>query len=597
MRLKKPMIAVSAAGLLALAACGGSSGGNNPGGGGGSNPATDTGNFNSTGAGQAGAGKDPTATGPAAPMPGAKSGGTIYAEQAGAITTLDPTEAYYVDSASILQNLVTRSLTQYEYDPSTKSMVLVPDLATDLGRPNKNFTSWTFTLKKGIKFENGQAVTPQDIKYGIERSFDRSTFPGGANYSNQYFLDGATYKGPYKSGTKYNGVVIHGMNITIKMAKPFPDMPYWGAFPAMGPIPPGHASDPATYKKHPWSTGPYKFGNYVPGKSLTLVKNPYWKASTDPGRHQYVNEWDFSWGQDSSKIDATILQDQGQGQFTFTYDNVLAPDYPKFQQQAANRLVTGPNPCTFMWYPDNRKITNVNVRRALAWAYPYKASWLAGGSIEGVTRIPAWNVMPPGIPGRTQYNPLPGHTPGSTDPAKAKALLKQANALNYKITFPYDTDVPTSVAVKNQIVLALKKAGFNPQPYATTSSNYATLIANPNAPINVRSVGWCSDWPSGSSWIPPEFQSTGLPKSQNLGTNYEAYSSKYVDNQINKIQTLPIKQQPAAWTALEKHIMLKDFPVILTGYGADVMAHGSKVHGMYNDSTLGMPTLRDMWVG
>ena len=44
-----------------------------------------------------------------------------------------------------MTGLVTRSLTQYDYDPETRQMVLVPDLATDLGTPNDDFTEWKFT--------------------------------------------------------------------------------------------------------------------------------------------------------------------------------------------------------------------------------------------------------------------------------------------------------------------------------------------------------------------------------------------------------------------------------------------------------------------
>ena len=76
-------------------------------------------------------------------------------------------------------------------------MILVPDLATDLGTPNDDYTEWTFTIRDGVKYENGQEVTPEDIAFGIKRSFDRTTFPEGAAYSNDYFLNGDTYKGPY----------------------------------------------------------------------------------------------------------------------------------------------------------------------------------------------------------------------------------------------------------------------------------------------------------------------------------------------------------------------------------------------------------------
>ena len=328
MRLTKPAVALSATALLALAACGGS---------GSTGTTAPTTNPHLSDVGKAGSATNPDAKAPAAPIPGAKKGGTLTVLSTTPTTTLDPTEVYYTNTGSIMSGLVTRSLTQYSYDPKTKQMVLIPDLATDLGTHNKNFTVWHFTLRTGVKFENGQPVTPEDIKYGIERSFDRATFPGGANYSNQYFLHGDTYKGPYKSPGNYDGVTINGQTITIKMARPFPDMPYWGAFPAMGPIPPGKASDPATYKNHPWATGPYMFkqGGYVPGQSLILVKNPYWDPNTDPGRRQYINEFDMNFSTDSAKIDAQMLADTGQAQTTISYDNVLAADYQKFSSRRA----------------------------------------------------------------------------------------------------------------------------------------------------------------------------------------------------------------------------------------------------------------------
>ena len=589
MRLKKPAVALSATALLALAACGGSSTSA-------STPLTTNGNFQHQG--EAGLFMDPNAKAPAPPIPGAQQGGTLTVLSVKGLTTMDPTEAYYTNTASILSGLVTRSLTQYVYDSKTKQMVLIPDLATNLGTHNADFTKWSFTMRTGVKFENGQPVTPEDIKYGIERSFDRSTFPGGANYSNQYFLDGDTYKGPYKTPGDYKGVTINGQTITIRMSKPFPDMPYWGAFPAMGPIPPGTASDPATYKNHPWATGPYMFkqGGYVPGQSLVLVKNPYWNANTDPGRHQYLDEFDMNFATDSAKIDAQMLADTGQAQTTVSYDDVLAADYQKYKSQDGDRLVLGTTPCTAFWYPDNRKISDIRVRQALGYAYPYQAAWAAGGYIQGVTRIPATNIMPPGIPGRTTYNPLPGHTAGTTDPAKAKQLLQQAGKLGFEIKFPYATDVPSSVAVKNVVVQALTQAGFKVSPVATTSANsVADVLDNPSADVNVRAASWCSDWPSGSSWIPPLFQTTDIAH-VGFGSNFTAFSNKAVDDRINEIQLLPLKEQPAAWNALDKEIQTKYFPAIATGYSGAAMMRGSSVHGMYVDGTLGMPTWKDMWV-
>ena len=122
MRLKTPLVALSSVGLLALAACGGS--------GGSSTPRRTPSNFNP---GATGNGQDANAKGPVT-IAGAQKGGTVTVlTLTGLTTTIDPSEIYYTDTSSIMSGLVTRSLTQYKYDPTSKQMVLVPDLATDLG--------------------------------------------------------------------------------------------------------------------------------------------------------------------------------------------------------------------------------------------------------------------------------------------------------------------------------------------------------------------------------------------------------------------------------------------------------------------------------
>jgi len=587
MRLKKPMIAVSAVALLAAAACGG--GGDSGGG------ANESGTFKTGGlAGQA---QDPSRTAPAPDIPGAQEGGTVKVISQFGLNTMDPSEAYYTNTSSILSGLVTRSLTQYVWDEEQQDMVLIPDLATDLGQHNANYTKWSFTLRDGIKYENGQDVTPEDIVYGIERSFDRATFPEGAAYSNEYFLHGDTYKGPYKTAKDYDGVTVDGNTITIKMAKPFPDMPYWGAFPAMGPIPPGAASDPAKYKLHPWSTGPYMFedGGYVPEKSLELVQNPNWDPATDPGRRQLVDGFSMEFDVPTAKIDQEMLSDNGDAQNTLSFDNISVQDYVKFKQEAGDRLVIGSAPCTAYWAPDYRKITNIKVREALAWAYPYADVYTATGLIPNITRIYGTNLMPPGIPGRVEFNPLEGHTPGSTDPAKSKQLLQEANAMDYEIRFLYATDDPLSVAGKNEIVRGLEAGGFKATPIASTTAQISTVRADPNADINVRSAGWCSDWPSGSSWLPPVLQSTNLQE-EGLGSNYSAFSEQEVDDQIKKIQTMPIEDQPAAWNALDKLAMTKYQPLFVTGYYGAAMMRGSNINGFEDDTVFAMPTWKDIWL-
>ncbi|MGC4112648.1 MAG: ABC transporter substrate-binding protein [Nocardioides sp.] len=590
MRFKSPLIAISAVGVLALSACGGSGSSSTES----QDQASQNANIGNTGNGQC-----PKCTGPIT-ISGAQKGGTVTVlTLTGLTTTLDPSEIYYTDTSSIFSGLIGRSLTQYKYDPTTKNMILVPDLATDLGTHNDNYTQWKFTIRSGVKWgENGQPVTAKDVAFGMTRCMDAATFPTGAcqYYSNVYYKGGSSYKGMYTDpGSKFKGIKVNGNTITINMAKPFPDMPYWGTFPANGPVPSGKQSDPKTYKNDPWSTGPYMIDKFSPQKELILKKNPYWDAASDPARTQYPDGYDFKLQQQSEKIDQIMLANSGSGQTSLTYDDLLAPDYNQLKSKDPSRLTLGGSPCTYYWAPDNRKITNKKVREALSWAYPYKNVILASGLIPNVNAIPATNLMPPGLPGRTEYN-VTNRQGFDSDPAKAKALLKSANALGYEIKFLFRTDDQVNVQVKNAIVKGLTEAGFKATPVPTTTANYVAARDNTSEDINVRSAGWCSDWPSGSTWLPTLYGSTDPDHSHSFGTNYAAFSNKKVDQQMDAIQKEPLADQPGAWNDLDKSVMTKYFPLFTTYYTGIAQAHGSKIMGDNDDNTLGMPTWKDMWV-
>ena len=165
-------LALSAAAALILGACGGEGSSN-------------TGNSFDTGQlGNTGSGTDASATGPVT-LDGAQKGGVITVlTNTGLTTTIDPAEAYYLDTMSVDGQLLTRSLTQYKYDPAKKQMVLVPDLATDLGQHNDDYTKWTFTIRPGVKFEDGTDVTAKDIAWGMQRCMDAATFPTGPGPSS-----------------------------------------------------------------------------------------------------------------------------------------------------------------------------------------------------------------------------------------------------------------------------------------------------------------------------------------------------------------------------------------------------------------------------
>jgi peptide/nickel transport system substrate-binding protein len=246
-----------------------------------------------------------------------------------------------------------------------------------------------------------------------------------------------------------------------------------------------------------------------------------------------------------------------------------------------------------MWYLDMTKITDINVRKAIGYAYPYIDVWKAGGEIVGLTRVPGTSILPPGTAGRVDYDVL-GIKGQNTDPEKAKQLLEQANATGFEIKFLYATDDPLSVSAKDQLVKGLEAGGFKATPIASTTDKIRDARTDPDSPINVRSSGWCSDWPTGGSWFPAQWDGSlvGLEGMPNLAN----FKEQEADDMQKSILDGSADKAAAGWNDLDKLIEEKYYPAVNTGYAGTAIIRGSKIGGMYNDNVRGMPSFQTMYI-
>jgi peptide/nickel transport system substrate-binding protein len=363
----------------------------------------------------------------------------------------------------------------------------------------------------------------------------------------------------------------------------------------MGPIP-ELGSNPVLYAQLPRATGPYRIARYTPGKSLILIRNPQWDPDTDPGRHAYPNRYVFHFAVPAKRIANTILSDSRRGRTSVAYPAPTSQDFISgsvyLQARNSDRLTVGPGPCTFLLSPDYRKIPDIRVRKAIGYAYPYKDAEAAAGGIDALTWIPGTSILPPGVPGRQDFNPL-STRPGSTDPDKARALLKQAGYAprEYVLRWFYNQSDAASVASTQVITRAFRAAGFNakPTPVLATYMTAATAAPDPTTPFNLRIGGWCADWPSGSNWFTETFRTHG-------GGNYAFFAEPTVDAKMERISQQPLHQQAAQWGALDKTMMTHYYPIIITGYHKTALLHGSHIGGLRVDTNLPMPAWQDLHV-
>lgn len=488
--------------------------------------------------------------------------------------TLDPTRAARADELAIL-SLVTRALTQYKYDPDSGRMVLVPDLATGLGEPNADFTSWTFTLRPGLTYEDGSTVRPADVAYAVKRSFAARELPGGLGYNRDYFVNRDRYAGPYRDGPSYAGVTVSGDSVTIKMQRPFPDMAHYAATPAFTPIPAAADRRPRRYGMDPLATGPYTFDIYKPGRRLVLRRNQNWDGDSDPARHQYPETWDFRFGVNPNAIDELLIDDEDEAQVTATYADIQTENYPRalLDGSVEERLVSGTAPCTDLWRLDMQAIPSLQVRRAIGLAFPYRQMWRIQGAIEGVSRLPATTIMPPGTDGRMLYDVL-GNAGARTEPEAAAALLAADDEVGFELRIDFDQVMAGAEQTRGVLTAAFEKAGF-------TVATAPTL----DGMANIRPGQWCADWPSGARWFPGASMTPSLLHRPD------------VDARINEIgRTVPAADAAREWGELDRYIQQTYYPAVTAGYRGRALLHGSRVGGMRISQVSGMPHFTDMYV-
>lgn len=536
---------------------------------------------------------DASVKGPAPAVAGAKKGGTLTITDAGSPPTFDPAGAYYEFSMAILSGLVTRGLTGYQIN-SKGVATLVPDLGADLGKESSDGLTWTFKLKPGIKYSNGETVKAADFVYAIKRSFDPDLGGNGpVPYLQTYLKGGSTYKGPFQDAkTDFPGVTAQGDDtVVFHLVRKWPTLPYYLAFPAASPVPQS-AEKKAAYQNSPLATGPYMFKSFTKGQSIVLEQNPQWNAASDPIRHQYPATIDVRLGVTALTQQQQIFANAGSGATTVDISGLDTGVESKAQSQPS-QVVFGPSPCE-SYLPLNSQKIPLEVRKAIAIAYPYNQTRKAGGD-SPLTYDPATTYAPPQVPGMKQYPPVNGMTgTGNGDPAKAKAMLQKAGKLNFELSYFYISDKSEAVAANNALKSALTAAGFKVRDVPVSTQQYSEKSSDENAPENFGQgiSSWCYDWPSGDSIYPQLFSSSTAKDGRSVAN----LQSAAIDKELNQISSLDPTEAEPKWLAFDEK-MAKQVMGIPLSYSKSSYVLGKQVHNVVNDPNKGLPDFAQIWVG
>jgi peptide/nickel transport system substrate-binding protein len=439
-----------------------------------------------------------------------QKGGTVTFDNSSAPDSTDAGNTYYAFNLNFTR-LYATPLTTYKACGGACGQQVVPALATALGTGSDGNKTWTYHLKSGVKFEDGSPVTSQDVKYAVERTFDRTVLPNGPTYFTSLLAgNAATYPGPFKDRAK-NLMAQTAIDtpdpttIVFHLKQPFASFNYVVAFPQTAPVPP--AKDKGTnYQLHPLSTGPYMFQSYQLNKQYTLVPNPQWNPSWDPQVKQLPSKIIVNLNVNANDIDNRLLA--GDIQVDQAGTGVQAAARARILSSSSLKA-NADNPVTgFMYfYYINTKVAplnNIHCRMAIEYAANKTDLQTAyGGPIAGNI---ASTAMPPTVRGYTKFDLYSALSKPGGDIAAAKQQLQQCGQPNgFNLNVAYRSDRPREVSSSQALQESLASAGIKVTLKGYTAANYfGTFAGVPNYVhshnLGMAAGGWGPDWPDAYGW-------------------------------------------------------------------------------------------------
>ena len=314
---------------------------------------------------------------------------------------LDPTTAAAAAIGEVVHYNVLEGLTKVNMDGT-----IVPLLAESWA-VDPDGKVYTFKLKRGVKFHDGETFDASDVKF----SFERAKAEGSTNKAKKAVFDNISRIETPDPSTVLVVLNQADGNFLFRMGE--------NTAVILDP------KSAATTASKPIGTGPFKFDSWAKGSAVTLVKNDAYRNAAAVKMKKVT----FRFINDPAAQVAALLAGDIDGMPRFGSIQSLK----QFQNDARFTVVAGGTEGKTIVSINNKKkpFDDVRVRRALAAAIDRKA--IIDGSQEGLAK-PIGSHM---VPSDAGYIDLTSANP--YNPEKAKALLKEAGVatpLNVTLTLP-----------------------------------------------------------------------------------------------------------------------------------------------------------------
>jgi peptide/nickel transport system substrate-binding protein len=441
-------------------------------------------------------------------------GGTLTFAVQNQTLSLDPynTPGGFGDGEA--QSLIMQGLVRL--DPTGKSFSITSAIA-DKWTLASNGLSYTFHIRDGLTFSNGQPVTAADVKDALD------------NWANPKLDEYASsFSGSYKSTT-----VLDSSDVRVNLSQPDGGFLYYLAMPAAAIYPASlYKSQGTAFWNSPIGSGPYVLGSWVKGSSITFAKNPkYWESG-----HPLLDKVVFNFVTD----DNTRLLDLESGQAQ-VIDSVPFDEVSSLKAYKNVTVAPYTIPSWILLSLNNNKApyNNVSVRQALSDAIDRNA--INQKIYSGLATVPN-SVLP-----HLEYDASDATVAADTynlDTAK-QLMSKAGQSAGFTATLEYPSGNPEfgslALVLQQEWAQLGVKVTLRAEDQATlskdfTGGNYDMIMPYALAVSDVV--------------IPDEFSSLYALPSASHGF-YSWWSDPSIASMVNQLVHGPASQRAAVWPKIQ----------------------------------------------
>jgi peptide/nickel transport system substrate-binding protein len=438
----------------------------------------------------------------------------------------------------------------------TEGTKLVPDLATSLPTPTDGGKTYTFTIRKGIKFSNGKELTPSDVKYTFERLFKIGQSPNAGSWYNVIVGGDACVKTPATCNLDQGVIVNNAKNtVTFHLTKGDPEFLDQLAVPFAFILPTGTPNKEVQIP--PPGTGPYKWVEYNPNKEMKLVRNPnfkVWSKDAQPAGNPDVIVQKFGL---SGEAQVTQVEN---GQADWMFDTPPADRLNEMSTKYASQVFV--NPLTAVYYfAFNVRVppfNNLKARQGVNFATDRNALVKIYGGPK--LAVPTCQILPPTFPGYKAYCPYTKN-PGSgkwtaPDMAKAQQLINASGTKGATVKVNTDT-TDVNKAFGLYFVGLLNKLGYKAQLQALSPDIQYPYCQNSKNKIQFCYSSWYQDYPAASDFLNVLLGCDSFVPNSNASPNIAEFCNQPIQAQMNAALQQGITDPSGAntkWAAVDKAV-------------------------------------------